>query len=112
MSLGQAITPLVGTLILAAVVEALVEYLARPLVAWVYAQLAPNKAAPDSLPALRYVSALVGVGMCLVYGADLLAFAGLESGVPFVGSIITGALIGRGANFVNDFVSRWFVKPK
>jgi len=109
-TLGQAITPLVGTLILAAVVEALVEYLGRPIVARIYQAIGGE--VPDSLPALRYVAALVGIGMCVAYNADLLAIAGLKSGVPFVGAIITGALIGRGANFVNDFVSRWFVKPK
>jgi hypothetical protein len=30
--------------------------------------------------------------------------------VPFVGEVATGLLIGRGSNFVNDFIERW-VRP-
>jgi hypothetical protein len=107
MTLGQVITPMVGILILAAVVEALVEYLAEPIVGWIYKQFAPDRTVPESLPALRYVSAAVGVLLCVLYGADLLATMGVVTSVPYVGAVVTGLLIGRGANFINDFVSRW-----
>jgi len=60
--------------------------------------------------ALRYSAAIVGVGLCLVYAMDLLALVGLTARAPYVGEVLTGLLIGRGANFVNDFVERW-VRP-
>lgn len=93
---------LLAILLLAALVEALVEYFVQP---W----LKPDEA---EVPlwrsmALRYSSAIVGVGLCLAYAMDLLAVVGLSARAPFVGEVLTGLLIGRGANFVNDFIERW-----
>ncbi len=93
-------------LVLAAATEALVEYLVQPVIK------------PDSMPTpdggvdvrgmiLRYVAAAVGVGLCLVYNADLLALAELHASIPVIGPIVTGLLIGRGANFINDFADKW-----
>ena len=59
---------------------------------------------------LRYRAAAVGVVLCIAYRVDLLALVGLTSGWPYIGPALTGLLIGRGANFVNDFVERW-VRP-
>jgi hypothetical protein len=112
-----------GILILATVVEALVEYFLRPLFKpWVegtppVASLTaeegqdPPKKTDDRVTdrdlALRYTAALVGVVLCCVYAVDLLAVAGLVSPMPLVGYVVTGLLIGRGANFVHDFAARW-----
>jgi hypothetical protein len=96
-------------LLLAAVVEALTEYLVRPLVLRAYRSLgalAPDDEQP-SLPALRYVSAAFGVALCVLYRADLLALLGLDARFAWVGYVVTGLLIGRGANFVSDFAGRW-----
>jgi hypothetical protein len=93
-------------LILATLVESLVEYLIRPIVK-------PQAPTPEPAAvtwrdmALRYVAALVGVALCILYNADLLALVGLVSPWPWIGSVITGIIIGRGANFVHDFSSRW-----
>lgn len=57
--------------------------------------------------ALRYSA---GVVLCIAYAVDILALVALVSGWPLVGCVLTGLLIGRGANFVNDFVERW-VRP-
>jgi len=96
---------LLAILLLAALVEALVEYFVQP---W----LKPDEAEAPlwRSMALRYSAALVGVGLCLAYAVDLLALVGLSGRVPFVGEVLTGLLIGRGANFVNDFIERW-VRP-
>jgi hypothetical protein len=67
-------------------------------------------AEPVRTMALRYSAAVAGVVLCVAYAVDMLALAGLESGWPLVGCVLTGLLIGRGANFVNDFVERW-VRP-
>lgn len=56
---------------------------------------------------LRYASALVGILLCIAYRADLLALAGLQATTPFIGYIITGLVIGRGANYLHDLVSGW-----
>lgn len=101
-------SPVVAILILAVVVEAIVEYFVKPAVK------------PDVEPAvaeagrvdwrslvLRYSAAVIAVGLCIVYACDLLTMAGLSSPYPVVGRIVTGLLIARGANFVNDFADTW-----
>ena len=54
-----------------------------------------------------YVAALVGIARCVLNNADLLAMVDLVSPWPWAGNIITSPIIGRGANFVHDFASRW-----
>jgi len=110
---------IVGILLLAAVVEALVEYLLVPAVKPnSLEQPVPivNKPANEGMDwrglVLRYSAAIIGVALCIVYGADLLALIGMESIHPVIGQIITGVLVGRGANFVNDFADRWLAPAK
>jgi hypothetical protein len=101
-------------LILATLVEGIVEHLVKPLFF-----PTPNEeeteedaelvhlrpAARDVL--LRYTAAIVGVLLCLAYQADLLALAGLSTAPPLVGYLVTGIVVGRGANYLHDLVSRW-----
>lgn len=75
---------------LAIIVEALIEYFGQPL---------PATWKP-------YAGAVVGVLLCLAYGADLLARFGFPARLPYVGEVLTGLLIGRGANVFNDLASR------
>jgi hypothetical protein len=105
-------------LILATLVESLVEYLIRPLVKpWIEGRppAARLVGEPDPITwrdmLLRYVAAVVGILLCWIYNADLLAMVGLVSPWPWVGNVVTGLIIGRGANFVHDFASRWLA-PK
>jgi uncharacterized membrane protein YdcZ (DUF606 family) len=64
-------------------------------------------ASPDKTqPWLKYVSASLGVVLCISYNVDLLASLGLVSVYPFVGQVITGLVIGRGSNYLNDLISR------
>jgi hypothetical protein len=103
------VATITGILILATLAESLVEYLVRPLVKpWGDGEPPPDARYLEIRNmALRYVAALVGVALCILYGADLLAIVGLASPVPWAGPILTGLIIGRGANFVPDFSSRW-----
>ena len=98
------VSALAGILILATLTESLVEYLLRPVIK-------PPAEEKDQDPwrdmALRYIAAAVGIALCALYRADLLKMLGLVSPWPFVGWIVTGLIIGRGANFVHDFASRW-----
>lgn len=81
-----------GIFILALVVEAIVEYFLPTF--------------PDPYKWTKiYIAAILGVLVCVAYEADLLAALGLPS-VRYVGSILTGLVIGRGANFVNVFIKR------
>jgi hypothetical protein len=109
MTLLQTAGVVSGLLVLATVVEALTEYLARPIVKAIYAYFGE---VPETMAALRYVGAVVGVALCLAYGVDLLALTGLTAQVPFVGPVVTGLLIGRGANFVNDFLGKYAIREK
>jgi hypothetical protein len=55
----------------------------------------------------QWLMAGVGILLCWICNADLSAMVGLVSPWPWVGNIVTGLIIGRGANFVHDFASRW-----
>ncbi|HSR31214.1 MAG TPA: hypothetical protein VLY63_11670 [Anaerolineae bacterium] len=109
--MNESISAVTGILVLATLVESLVEFLVRPLVKPYVEKPAAAKQEQDSVDwrslLLRYVAAIVGVVLCVIYNVDLLEMVGLVSPVPWVGPIITGFVIGRGANFVHDFASRW-----
>jgi hypothetical protein len=71
--------------------------------------------------ALQYVAVLAGVGLAMYYRLDLVALiavlgekigliaVGLDQPTP-VGMALSGMVIGRGANYLHDFVSR-YLKP-
>jgi hypothetical protein len=77
-------------LMLAVLVEGIIEH---------YGSAIPSAYKP-------YAAALLAVVVCVLYNADLLAALGLSAGVPYVGSVLTGVIIGRGSNYLNDFVSQ------
>lgn len=81
--------------ILSTLVEGLVEYFGAPL---------PSKYKP-------YAAAVLGVIVCVGYNADLLATLGFPAIFPYAGAVLTGLVIGRGSNYVNDLVSRVGVLP-
>jgi hydrogenase/urease accessory protein HupE len=83
------IQALFAIFVLAVLVEATVEYLFVPV---------PTVFKP-------YIAAVLGVVVCLAYGADLPAALGLPP-VAYVGPVVTGLVIGRGSNYLNDLVSR------
>lgn len=51
-------------------------------------------------------SAVLAVALCVPAGVDVLAVAGITLGAPAVGSVLTGVLISRGANFMHDIWSK------
>jgi hypothetical protein len=72
--------------ILAVLVEGLMEY---------FGQTAPSGWKP-------YIAALVAVLLCIGYQADLLGELGYIPRFPLIGEILTGLVIGRGSNYLND----------
>jgi hypothetical protein len=115
----ETLATVTGILVLAALAEALVEYLFSPIIkAGKENDMQPEPAANQPLAGLdwrvlafRYTSAGVGVCLCIIYETDLFQYFGLYPPWPWIGWVITGLLIGRGSNFVHDFASTW-LKPQ
>ena len=57
-------------------------------------------------PYIRYSTLIIGIVMAALYQIDLLASLGVEAAWPVIGYVTTGLIIGRGSNYVNDFVSK------
>lgn len=83
---------------LAIIIEALVEYgksIGRAFIS------------NDIKTAVTQVVAIVlSVLLCLAAGADLFKVVGIIFAWPWVGTVLTGILISRGANYLSDFVSK------
>lgn len=79
--------------VLAILVEAIVEYFVVDLL-------------KERTHLIRYIAAAVAVILCIVYNADLFRAVGILSTVPFVGSVLTGLIVSRGSNYLNDFISK------
>ena len=60
----------------------------------------------DSLQPSVIGSLVVSILVCVLTGVDLFSIIGLPIRVPFVGSVLTGIVAARGANFVNDLFTR------
>jgi hypothetical protein len=98
---------IVAALLLAFLAEGTTEYLfATPLT-----RVLPN--ADTRSAVVRYIALAVGVGLAFGYGLDVfrVLVPGLTPVQPWVGVLLTGVLIGRGSNYLNDFATRFFVKP-
>jgi hypothetical protein len=52
----------------------------------------------------RVGALVIGVGVAVAGGLDVCAAVGIPMAVPFLGSIFTGVLISRGANFAHDLL--------
>lgn len=61
-----------------------------------------------SQPYLKYIALAAGIIVAAVFNLDGLnvVFA-ITSPVPFAGVVITGLVIGRGSNYVNDFFGKF-----
>jgi len=53
-------------------------------------------------PWLRYVSLLLGVGAAIAYQIDIPGMAGLVAVNVYVNYVVSGLILGRGANYIND----------
>ena len=51
-------------------------------------------------------SLILAIIICILARIDIFPIVGLNMAVPFVGSIFTGIIVSRGANFVNDLLKR------
>ena len=83
-------------LVLAFTVEALLEY-----VLGIWWTPLSETVRPKVLMAVGLV---LGITLCLIYKIDLLAELGLQAGI--VGQILTGALVGRGSEYLHKWYNR------
>ena len=51
-------------------------------------------------------SIILGISVCVVWKVGAIGLLGIEGGVPFFDYVITGIIISRGSNFVNDILTR------
>ena len=54
----------------------------------------------------RIGSLLLSIIVCLLANLDIFPIVGLPLIIPFVGSILTGIIVSRGANFVHDLFNK------
>ena len=80
---------IVGIILLSTLIEETLTYI-----------FGENQTAPR--PWLRYVSLGLGMAAAVAYSIDITAMAGLNAINPYVGFIVSGLIIGRGANYIND----------
>ncbi len=85
-------------LVLAIVVEALVEY-GKSLVT-------ACRSGGWKAIALQLAAMLAAVLLCFAAGADLFAVLGVEFAVPWIGTLLTGIFASRGSNYVNDLIGK------
>lgn len=64
----------------------------------------------DSRPWLRYISLGVGIVLAVLYQADLvneIGFSNISAQFEVVNYIVTGVVIGGGANYLSDFAGKF-----
>lgn len=82
-----------GLFFLATLVEGLIQYVAG------------EKERPR--PYLRYVSLALGVVLAVAYKLDIPAIAGISADYAVVNYVVSGIIIGRGSNYLNDIISHF-----
>ena len=60
----------------------------------------------DRTPIIYTVTAILGIGVALLTGADIFSALGIATKVPYAGQVLTGILCSRGSNYVYDLMSR------
>lgn len=50
----------------------------------------------------RVGAVVIGILLSIVTGLDLFKMAGMPISIPYLGDILTGLLLSRGANFIHD----------
>lgn len=53
----------------------------------------------------RIGSLVISIIICVIANVDIFPVVGVSMSIPFIGSILTGIVVSRGANFVNDLFS-------
>jgi len=98
------LTPYLVALALAFMAESMTEYVFASWIDW----LAKKHPAVKEAQPLKYVALVVGVAFAFAYSLDLIAaMLGAVPNPPWVGVVLTGLAVGRGANYVHDFAKTY-----
>lgn len=54
----------------------------------------------------RIGSLVISIIICVIANVDIFPVVGVSMSIPFIGSILTGIVVSRGANFVNDLFTK------
>lgn len=54
----------------------------------------------------KIVSIVLGIVVATGFGVDLFAMFGLTSTIPYLGTVLSGLLMSRGANYINDILAK------
>lgn len=84
--------------VLAIVVEALVEY-GKSLIAGF-------KTGGWKAPVVQLVAMAVAVLLCFAANADLFTVLGVEFSAPWIGTLLTGTFASRGSNYISDLIGK------
>lgn len=96
--------PYLVALALAFMAESMTEYV---FASWIDLLAKKHPAIKEAQP-LKYVALIVGLVFAFSYSLDLIAaMLGAVANPPWVGIVLTGLAIGRGANYVHDFAKQY-----
>lgn len=82
-----------GLLVMAIVVESIVDIITDVFV---------NK----SVAWQKVLGIVIGVLVAIGFNIDLFAVVGLTATIPYLGLVMTGLLMSRGANYINDILKK------
>lgn len=51
-------------------------------------------------------SLILSILICVLVNMDIFSLINLDISIPFIGSVLTGILASRGANFIHDLFNR------
>lgn len=63
-------------------------------------------------PWIKYIALLAGIALAIGYRVDIPTMVGLVTPVPIINYVLSGIIIGRGSNYVNDLTSYFTKKGK
>lgn len=87
---------LAGILFLTTFIEGLITYVFGP------SQVNGESGEKKDRSYIKYVSLALGIALAIAYKIDIPAMVGIVSSYSFVGFVVSGLVIGRGSNYVND----------
>lgn len=49
---------------------------------------------------------ILSIVVCIAFSINIFSVVGLTTTIPFIGEALTGVIVSRGANVVNDLISK------
>lgn len=110
MDASQAIGVGINILILAGLVEGLVEFFIAPVLEPLKKREVQEGDVDWRVVILRVCSLGAGLLASFAFGIDILAEFGVNAAAPWIGMLASGFIIARGSNYTHDLVGKWSAK--